>query len=267
MNGDGTGGAAKTLAAPCRYYRVYTDPGVPCNEENFHPVERTLPLPVAETALVLVDLWSTHYIPSWLSRATEVLRSRILPLRAAAREVGMLVLHAPSPAVAKRYTAPPEDPPSLPAPPLDWPPSAFRSIYRSGEYAAFGRNPEPRLAEALARYPQDLDINPLVQPQPDEPILHTGPELHRLLAERRILHLIYAGFATNWCVMHRDYGILAMERRGYNIVLVRDATTGVEFHDTVDTLTATEIAIREFETKHAWSTTVEAFQKAVREAA
>jgi hypothetical protein len=26
----------KTLKFPARYYRVYTDPEVPCNEENFH---------------------------------------------------------------------------------------------------------------------------------------------------------------------------------------------------------------------------------------
>ena len=37
-------------------------------------------------------------------------------------------------------------------------------------------------------------------------------------------------------------------------ILIRDATTGVEFHDTVNNLTATEIAIREIETKYAWST-------------
>ncbi len=251
--------APATLSLPCRYYRVYTDPDVPCEEQNFHHIERLLPLPVEQTALVLVDLWSTHYISTWLSRATQVLQDRVLPVRHAARAAGMLVIHTPSPAVAQRYSHPPDDPPNQPAPPLDWPPPAFRGIYRSGEYAAFGRNPEPRLQQALERYPRDLDISPLVQPHPDEPILHTGPELHRLLAGRGILHLVYAGFATNWCIMHRDYGILAMERRGYNVILVRDATTGVEFHDTVSSLAATQMTVREIETKHAWSCTTDAF--------
>jgi len=35
--------------------------------------------------------------------------------------------------------------------------------------------------------------------------------------------------------------------RGYSIVLVRDATTGVECHDTVDALWATRIALHEVE--------------------
>jgi len=145
------------------------------------------------------------------------------------------------------------------AEPPTWPPSTFRGIYRSGEYADFGRDREPRLQEAIERYVTELKISNLVKPLPDELIIATGDQLHGLLAERRILHLIYAGFATNWCVIGRDYGIIAMNERGYNIVLVRDATTGVEFHDSVEELTATEIAIREVETKYAWSTTTDAF--------
>jgi hypothetical protein len=52
------------LNIPCRYYRVYTDPDVPCVEANFHHVERRLPIPIEQAALVLVDVWSTHYIDS-----------------------------------------------------------------------------------------------------------------------------------------------------------------------------------------------------------
>ena len=81
----------------------------------------------------------------------------------------------------------------------------------------------------------------------------TGQQLHELLEERRILHLIFAGFATNWCVLGRDYGIRSMSRYGYNIVLLRDATTGVEFPDTYDNLFTTEIAIREVEQQYGFS--------------
>ncbi|MCL6646027.1 MAG: cysteine hydrolase, partial [Dehalococcoidia bacterium] len=150
----------------------------------------------------------------------------------------------------------------LSAPTVDWPPPAFRGIYRGGEYTAFGRYPEPRLKEAVT----ELEIAEPARPLPDEPVIRDGAELHVLLAQRRILHLFYAGFATNWCVLYRDYGMLAMNQRGYNLILIRDATTGVEFHDTVDTLTATEIQVREIETKYAWSTTTDAFVAACRAA-
>src|SRR5215210_1539347 len=121
------------LNLPCRYYRVYTDPGVPCVEENLHHVERSLPVPVAEAALLLVDIWNTHYIESWLQRAAQVTRDRIVPLLAAAPQVGMMVIHGPSPPVARRYSGPPPPPGRAPNPAPDWPPPAFRGIYRTGE--------------------------------------------------------------------------------------------------------------------------------------
>ena len=62
-----------------------------------------------------------------------------------------------------------------------------------------------------------------------------------------VQHLLYAGFATNWCILNRDYGMRAMAQRGYNMILLRDATMGVEFPDTLAAETATEMAIREVE--------------------
>jgi hypothetical protein len=175
------------------------------------------------------------------------------------------IIHAPSPYIVQKRgyaTAKPELASPAPGPASEWPPAAFRGIYRSGEFADFGRMQEPRLPEAYAWYEREMDIAEPARPRPGEPIISTGLEMHALLAERQILHLFYAGFATNWCVLGRDYGILAMNERSYNVILVRDATTGIEFHDTVDTLTATEMTIREIETKWGWSTTTEAFVQA-----
>jgi nicotinamidase-related amidase len=247
-----------TLTLPCRYYRVYTDPDVPCVERNFRHVERRLEIPVEQAALVLVDVWSTHYIESWLERARTITRTQIVPALEAAREAGLTVIHAPAPQVARRFGV--ESPPSAPAP--EWPPAAFRS--RTGEYERFSRQDEPRLREALARYETELDISELTRPLPGEPVIATGTQLHELLAERGILHLVYAGFATNWCVLYRDYGMLEMSRRGYNLILLRDATTGVEFHDSVASLAATEMSIREIETKQGWSTRTADFVTACR---
>ena len=254
------------LDIAARYYRVYTDADTPCDEENFHFVERQLPLPVAQTALVLVDVWATHYIDSWLQRAADITAEKILPLTQALRAAGVTIIHAPSPFVVERQH--PESMPTVhqtakkavqenaePADGGEWPPAAFRGLYRSGDYADFGRNQEQRLQDAHARYETKLKISPLMQPQPGDVVIATGEQLHDELRSRRILHLLYAGFATNWCVMGRDYGMIAMQGRGYNNVLVRDATTGVEFHDSVDELTATQITIREIETKYGWSTT------------
>lgn len=255
----------KIVAVPCRYYRVYTDPGTPCVEADFHFVERVLPVPVDQAALVLVDVWATHYIDSWLRRAAEITRTKIVPLLEAARKVGMTVIHGPSPFIANRYLeAPPAPVTTTVPPPPDWPPRAFRGIYRKGEYASFGRDQEPILPGVYKRYETELVIDPRIEPIPAEPIIHTGAQMHALLAERQILHLFFAGFATNWCMVGRDYAIYAMNDRGYNVILVRDATTGIEFHDTVAAGTATEMQIREIETKNGWSTDTEAFVEGCR---
>ena len=250
---------------PCRYYRVYTDEDVPCREENFQFVEKTLPLQAAQTALILVDVWATHYIDSWLTRAAAITQEKIVPMIAAAREAGVLVVHAPSPFVVERH-----HPESMPAvsPSVeerdDWPPAAFHGIYRSGEYSSLGRQLEPRLGAAHKRYETDLQIADIAAPEEGDIVIADGRQLHEELKARGILHLLYAGFATNWCVMGRDYGVVSMNSRGYNIILARDATAGVEFHDSLQEETATQIAIREIETKYGWSTTSSQLVSAIK---
>ncbi len=246
----------KTLNIPARYYRVYTDPEVPCDEENFHFVNRDLPIPVSQAALILVDVWSDHYIDSWLQRAAEVTQAKIAPILKAARKIGLTIIHAPSPRVVENNHPDVMSPPkkSESSDKNEWPPREFKTLYRTGDHATFGRNREPRLDTWNASALHNLKIADASTPLPDEPVIANGDQLHKLLTERRILHLFYAGFATNWCVIGRDYGMIAMCNKGYNNILIRDATTGVEFHDTVNNLTATEIAIREIETKYAWST-------------
>jgi len=65
-------------------------------------------------------------------------------------------------------------------------------------------------------------------------------------------------------VLGRDYGIRSMAGYGYNIVLLRDATTGVEFPDTFDNLFTTEIAIREVEQQYGFSASNTDFFKAAK---
>ena len=114
----------------------------------------------------------------------------------------------------------------------------------AGQYAAFRgpRSQPPGIPEI-----PNLGMSPLVDVRDDEYVVATGDQLHALATEQGWLHLIYAGFATNWCILNRDYGMRAMARRGYNLILLRDATMGVEFPDTVDSCFATEMAIREVE--------------------
>jgi hypothetical protein len=55
--------------------------------------------------------------------------------------------------------------------------------------------------------------------------------------------LFYAGFNTNACILVRDYGTLAMSQRGYEVILLRDCTTGMEARWTQPELDQTNGAI------------------------
>ncbi len=243
----------KTLNLQVRYFQDSTPADVPCRETAFIRREFEMPLPIDETALVLVDLWNVHFIETWIERAKQVTVDCVVPVIDAARQVGMTIVHAPSPSVAAQYPHLKRHKPPEPASPLTWPPSDFRG--REGDYSVYRgpRSQPPGIGVHWDKLASQLSMSPAIDVKEDEFVIATGQQLHELLEERKILHLIFAGFATNWCVLGRDYGIRSMSRYGYNIILLRDATTGVEFPDTYDNLFTTEIAIREVEQQYGFS--------------
>jgi len=57
------------------------------------------------------------------------------------------------------------------------------------------------------------------------------------------------------CVPGGDYGTRACNRRGYNIILLRDGTTAIEAAHTLDGMWLTEAAILDTEMVIGFSTT------------
>ena len=96
-----------------------------------------------------------------------------------------------------------------------------------------------------------------------------GTWLLVLLRLPLVLHLFFVGFATNICVEHRDYGTRAMADRGYNVILLRDGTAGIELTAGLDapvrpTFSMTQAAILNIELKVGHSATCGALAEAVR---
>ena len=112
-----------------------------------------------------------------------------------------------------------------------WPPEAFRA--KSGSFARYARPDDELRAKSWADL-ESAEFHELVQPVGDEPVISTGEELHRLCAEKQILHLLYVGFHTPGCMTGRSYGVVEMLRRGYHVILLRDCTNGMETHETRD---------------------------------
>ncbi len=236
-----------------RYHRWHVDAGKDWLETNTGPAELDWTIPLPQVALVLVDVWSNHYLKDAAARANAIVEERFPPLLSRCRRAGLTIIHAPSPPQAighPNHVALPEV--SMPDARDAWPPPAFRS--KSGPYQSYRRPAEPREPE-IRRVRDQLTIHPLAVPVGNEPVVATGDELHALCRDRGILFLLFAGFNTNACILVRDYGTLAMSQRGYETILLRDCTTGMESPETQPTLSQTSGAILFLEMFGQYSTT------------
>jgi nicotinamidase-related amidase len=109
--------------------------------------------------------------------------------------------------------------------------------------------------------PTKMKIHSEIMPLPDERILDINKpsELNCILKSYGIETLFYVGFATNICVPFKPFGMYHMKPYGYDMILIRDATTGFEYHDTLDDLTATRMAIRMIESQIGSTITSKSF--------
>ncbi len=242
-------------------------PHLPYREEHFGYVHLPVGIPLEQAALVLVDCWDRIIVESFQGRAGRVCEETIRPVLEACRSAGITVVHAPSPPVAEKFRQfwpreATDDKAPVPPPEQDWPPADF--ALRRGEWTHLQARRSGLHQEQLDRIDRDRSIHRAVLPQASDYVIATGEQLHRLCTERGILYLFYVGFATNICVPDRDYGLRAMRERGYALVLLRDATTGVEARDTYPMLAATSVMIHQFELRDVAGTiTSDAFLEAL----
>ncbi len=241
-----------------RYHRHAVDEGVECIEPNFHHAFADWQLDPAEAGLVMVDCWSIHPIVTHQERGARICAELIAPVAEACRRAGIAVIHAPSPGQAKlygqwtRYACDAELFGAAPEPPT-WPPEEFRS--KEGDYAQFAKMPEPLSKRWVEEELENRRIIDCLEPRPDDFVIATGEQLHRLCRHNGIVHLFYCGFAANMCVPGRDYGMRAMHGRGYNLILLRDCTTAIEASHTFGRFGLTEASMLEVEMLLGFTTT------------
>ena len=238
LNEENQGKSVLTIKP--RYHRWYVDPGAEWLETNTGYATLDWTIPISQMALVLVDVWQRHYLKDTEARGEAIVTNTLVPLMNACRKAGVTIVHAPSPVVAKQlpnWSRQQAAGSSQQAP--DWPPSEFRNL--SGRFEIYKRPKEPRELERqkLSRH----QIHPKAWPLENEAVVATGEELHLYCKQQGILFLLFAGFNTNACILSRDYGTMQMRNRGYEVILVRDCTTGMESKETQPTLSQTNGAI------------------------
>lgn len=229
--------------------------------------ERKITIPVQQAALILIDVWDTENKRLNHPLITKVTEEKIAPLLKVARNNNMVVIHAPHRPIGwdgvSRMKKPadlrgPADTPRSELPEWvkkktikksQWPPVEF--IFRVGEYGKYSRYSNP----SYVPYTQIKGIHKATLPtkRDKEYIESDRNKINLILKRHKILHLFYAGFGTNQCIVDRPAGIRNMSALGYNVIILRDATIGSEFKNTWETLEVTKAAILDIEINNGFS--------------
>jgi len=76
--------------------------------------------------------------------------------------------------------------------------------------------------------PHEFALPKELWPQGDDIIAQHPWQLHRLLQKRGITHIIYSGWALNWCLWFSPCGMCDMDRKGYLCSAVRGGCVAIE---------------------------------------
>ncbi len=87
----------------------------------------------------------------------------------------------------------------------------------------------PHISPAMeAEAPRPPALPPELLPQGNDIIAQHAWQLHRLLKKRGITHIIYCGWALNWCLWFSPCGMCDMHRKGYLCSAVRGGCVAIE---------------------------------------
>ncbi|MBB6052529.1 isochorismatase family protein [Armatimonas rosea] len=213
-----------------------------------------LPIRKEETALVVMHAWDTgtrELFPGWhraveyIPRADHILREVFPPLLAAVRAAGWPVFHVVGggnyyqhlPGYQARHSTSPR---ALERDPLRLREGGIEELLRfRSENVFVGRHNEADVRAGFAR----LDFPEQARPQGAEGIAEDSEQLAALASAAGVSHLVYVGFALNWCLLLSPGGMVELSRLGYLCSTIREATTAVENAESARTETAKALAL------------------------
>lgn len=197
-----------------------------------------LAIDLDHTALVVMHAWETgtaERYPGWyraveyIPRAQQILDEIFPDLLAAVRAAGVTLFHVVGGgdyykecagyqrAVALAGAGAP-----LPTVPTDPTLDALRR-FRS-RHVFVGEQNE---ADVEAGFVQ-LDFASAARPKGEEGVAENAHQLTALCLDAGVNHLIYTGFALNWCLLMSPGGMVDMRRHGLLCSVLRQAVTAVE---------------------------------------
>lgn len=186
-----------------------------------------------------------HRAVEYLPRAREIADEVFPGLLQCVRERGLTILHVPSPGPYYRTLPGYQQAARLAGASPAFPPGAesdavlqqLQQLRR--ECVSVGLHNEAD----IARGGQTPDFLPSARPLDSEGIAEDTHQLNALCRASGINHLIYIGFALNWCLLLSPGGMIDMSRHGYLCSTIREAVTAVENRETARGELAKEIGL------------------------
>ena len=176
----------------------------------------------------------------WIPRTIDLCLNRLPRLVKAARSADMQVVHIygriqdeSEPCTARSLSEAGDPPP--PDPERLNPDSNVGDLHRLD---VFGPQ-EPRPDGSPDHVPGLPDV---LRPADDDLVVDQAWQLHRLMNGRGITHLIYTGWALNWCLWFSSCGMCDMQRKGYLCSAVQGGCVAIENRESADTESNLEYA-------------------------
>jgi nicotinamidase-related amidase len=195
----------------------------------FRVVERDLDWRVAETAIIICDMWEDH--PCQMSaHRVDVMAPEVNRVISAARSLGVQIIHAPSdgmphyaqtPARARLQRAPPVKPPFKlemsclldPEREADYPIPNTTTIKDGCDDPVYGGD-----------YPSSRRQHAAIKIVGYDGVSDNGAEIYNFFEQIGIKNVVLMGVHTHHCILVRSFGIRQMVKLGKNVVLCRDLT-------------------------------------------
>jgi len=190
--------------------------------------ESVLRWEVAQTAIIICDMWDTHTCNLSAQRVA-AMAPRMNQVISASRSLGVMIIHAPSDTM-KYYEGTPQRLRMQRAPVAS---SSIPILSHCPRDSAEERNfpiddtaggcDDPILKDWKGPYPWTRE-HPALDVVGFDGVSDNGQEIYNFCKSEGISNVALMGVHTNICILNRSFGARQMTQLGFQVVLVRDLT-------------------------------------------
>jgi nicotinamidase-related amidase len=219
--------------------------------------ERTARWEVAQSAIIICDMWDAHTCALSAQRVT-AMAPRMNQVVNAARSLGVMIIHAPSDTM-QYYEGTPYRQRMQRAPKAESPfPILARCPRDTAEERSFPIDDATNACDdpivkkfTGPPWPWKRE-NPAIDIIGFDGVSESGQEIYNFCKQEGITNIALMGVHTNICILNRSFGTRQMTQLGFHVVLVRDLTDSMYDPRTrpfVSHTRGTELVIEHIETR------------------